>query len=295
MKYIVYMSFLLLFISCKNNNSKQEIMHSKPSSPKDLGPAIDQAAELLINARMQNELIDLPDAISPQNLDQGYKIQERIIETIHIPQLGWKVAITSDELMQKAGIKEPVYGPLFEKWTAVAPVSIRDGAPTLYGVEFEFAFKLAHDLPARNERYTEEEVKAAVASMHLAIEPVGTRYKEGPAKSGVAKFAADHGGNYGFIYGPKIANWQSLDLTQIEVIGYSDDEIIGREFGSNVMGNPLHSLTWLANKLQQRGHYLKAGQWITTGAVVGPITIQPPAKIHGQYGQLGAVHFDFKG
>ncbi len=254
----------------------------------------EQAAQLLITAREENKLIELPEPIKPKTLEEGYKIQDQIIQNIGVPQKGWKVAITSDNLMKMAGITEPVSGPLFDKWIYSEPYMITDGAPALYGFEFEFAFKMAKDLPSRQQPYSRDEVEAAVGSMHLAIEPVGTRYTQGPVKSGLPQFAADHGGNYGFVYGPAINNWQQIDLKNIVVKGFFDNNNVGQELGSNVMGDPVNSLTWLANHLLKRGYYLKAGDWVTTGAVVGPIQVKPPVKVRGVFGDLGSINVNFE-
>ncbi len=286
---LILISIALVACQPPSTQSSTETQEAQTSTPTDA------AAQLLIDARIQNKLITLPDSLSPSDLSEGYQIQDRIIETIGTPLIGWKVAITSDELMQKAGVTEPVSGPLFQKWLSTSPHKITDGEPTLYGVEFEIAFKMASDLPPRDTPYTQQEVMAAVESMHLAIEPVGTRYNEGPVKSGVFRFAADHGGNYSFIHGPAIADWQSIDLASIQVTAYFDDQQQAQALGSNVLGSPLHSLTWLANQLISRGHQLKAGQWVTTGAVVGPLPVKPPVQIRGDFGELGSLRFDFEG
>ncbi|WP_456295890.1 hypothetical protein M1D72_16390 [Vibrio sp. AK197] len=254
----------------------------------------EKAAQILINARERNQLIELPRSLQPQTLDNGYQIQDKIIQNIGIPQKGWKIAITSKDLMEKAGVSEPISGPLFEKWIYPEPHTITDGAPTLYGFEFEFAFKMAKDLPSRGLPYSVEEVKASVGSMHLAIEPVGTRYTLGPVKSGVPQFAADHGGNYGFVYGSAIPNWEGIDLTKIVVTGYFNNKKVGQKEGSNVLGDPLSSLTWLANQLPKRGYNLKAGDWVTTGAVIGPIPAKPPVTVRGDFGNLGSVSVNFE-
>ncbi len=256
---------------------------------------ISKAASLLIAAREQNQLIELPDSVKPQTLEDGYKIQDEIIQKIDTQQKGWKVAITSDELMKMAGVTEPVSGPLFEQWIYPNSHTVNNGAPTLYGFEFEFAFKMAKDLPPKEQPYSRKEVLAAVGSLHLALEPVGTRYTVGPVKSGVPQFAADHGGNYGFVYGPAIPNWQNVDLSQVMITGYFNDKKIGQEPGSNVMGDPINSLTWLANHLPKRGYSLKAGEWVVTGAALGPVPVKPPVKVRGDFGDLGSVHLNFEG
>ncbi len=254
----------------------------------------ENAAKLLINAREQNTLIELPDTIKPNTLEDGYSIQDQIIKNMDVPFIGWKVAITSDELMKMVGVTEPVSGPLFSQWAHLEPHTITNGSPTLYGFEFEFAFKMAETLPVRKKPYSKDEVKSAIGEMHLAIEPVGSRFTKGPIKSGLPQFAADHGGNYGLVYGPAINNWQNIDLANVVVTGYMNNKKVGQALGKNVMGDPLNSITWLANHLQKRGYVLKAGEWVTTGAIIGPVPATPPIKVRGQFGSLGSVHVNFE-
>ena len=276
---------LIVLLSC-THTGEQKQPTTLPS---------DQAAQLLIDARKQNQRIELPDSLKPQTLAEGYRIQDYVIQSIGTPQKGWKVAITSEALMLKVGVSEPVSGPLFAQWIHAAPQTIADGRPTLYGFEFEFAFKMARDLPPREQPYSRDEIEAAVESMHLAIEPVGTRYTQGPVKSGVPQFAADHAGNYSLVHGPAVPDWQAIDLAQVVVTGYFDGQEIGRELGANVMGNPLNALTWLANHLPRRGHSLKAGEWVITGAALGPVPAEPPVKVRGVFGELGSIQLNFEG
>lgn len=286
MKQIIILIGIALFTACTSSN---QTSHKIESIKKN-----NEAAQLLINARYENKLITLPTQLEPKNLSEGYAIQNQVIKIIKTPQIGWKVAITNKNLMQKAGVTQPVSGPLFKKWVNNAPQTELHGTPTLYGFEFEFAFKMNTSLPKKDKQYSLEEVKEAVASMHIAIEPVGTRYEAGPVKSGVNLFAADHGGNHSFVHGPAITNWKNIDLPNTEVIAYFDNIEVGRNLGSNVLGNPLKSLTWLTNHLIERGYNLKAGDWVTTGAIIGPIPVQPPVKVKGDFGKLGTIEFDFK-
>ncbi len=284
----------LLLAACKQEKKTNQEIVIKTANAILQTDQQKQAAAQLIAARNTNELIALPEKLQPKSLKEGYAIQDIIIETITTPQVGWKVAITNKPLMNKAGVKEPVSGPLFKKWTHEAPFEELHGFPTLYGFEFEFAFKMKTDLPHKKEPYTIEEVKNAVESMHIAIEPVGTRYDASSMQVGVNLFAADHGGNFSFIHSPAIANWEQIDLANVEVVAYFNAKEVGREKGANVLGNPLNSLTWLANHLPKRGHLIKKDDWITTGAVIGPLPIKPPVKVKGDFGALGVIEFNFK-
>jgi 2-keto-4-pentenoate hydratase len=45
--------------------------------------------------------------------------------------------------------------------------------------------------------------------------------------------------------------------------------------GSNVLGNPITALTWLANELNSNNHMLQAGQLVMTGAAVAYKNVAP--------------------
>ena len=80
-------------------------------------------------------------------------------------------------------------------FAAFAVSTPRDGRGAL-SVECEWALSLARDLPA-GRAYTEDEVAAAVASVHACIEVCGTRFGASaqPAAPAGRAIIADHAGN----------------------------------------------------------------------------------------------------
>ncbi|HBH48573.1 MAG TPA: hypothetical protein DDX98_08025, partial [Bacteroidales bacterium] len=46
--------------------------------------SIKKAADLLIKARLENKLISLPDELRPISIEEGYQIQDAIIEEIGV-------------------------------------------------------------------------------------------------------------------------------------------------------------------------------------------------------------------
>lgn len=72
-------------------------------------------------------------------------------------------------------------------------------------------------------------------------------------------------------------DWKSLSDVNVSL------EINGKEVatgaGSSVLGNPLTSLTWLANSLILEGKELKKGQFVMTGAALMHGTAQPGGKL----------------
>ena len=169
---------------------------------------------------------------------------------------------------------------------------IEDPAEVVGGFECEFAVRLAADIPAAGAPYQLEGVLDAVEALYPAIEVTGLRIGNRPTL-GVRGTVADHAGNNRLVYGATVDDWRSLDLPNCAVRHLVDGEEIAASNGANVLGNPLNSLAWLANHLADRGHEMKAGHWITTGAATGPIPAPVGSTVTADFGTLGSVDVKF--
>ncbi len=59
--------------------------------------------------------------------------------------------------------------------------------------------------------------------------------------------------------------------------------------GAAVLGNPLHSIVWLAGKLGAYGRMLRAGEIVMTGSFTRQFSIAPGDAIDTEFSGLGAV------
>lgn len=241
-------------------------------------------ADILIAARRDGTIAELP-AI-PETLDDGYAVQDAIIERIREPVLGWKAAFTNDAAMAKMKTPEPALGPLFEPWFFESGANVSTPENCFRRIESEYAFKMARGLPARAEAYTRDEVAGAVASLHPAIEIVDTRV-DGGFDIGARLLIADHCANFGFICGDGVADWHGLDLIAQPVTLSVDGTEAARGSGADVMGDPVGSLAWLANKLRERGKGLQAGDVVTTGSCTGMHPVPRDCSLVADFGALG--------
>jgi 2-keto-4-pentenoate hydratase len=92
------------------------------------------------------------------------------------------------------------------------------------------------------------------------------------------------------IKGQAISNWESYDRLNSEINLYVDNKFICSGRGSNVLKDPLNSISWLANKLIQRGKFIKAGEIITTGNTLDkPIFAEKNTIISAKFDTLGEV------
>ena len=219
----------------------------------------------------------------PATKDEAMFIQNRLIAS-YGECGGWKVGASSAEAV-------PTAAPMPSAW--IAPANATIAAGRLRGVEAEVAFLLGDDLPPRATPYTAEEVYAAVASCHPAIEVLetGLDYPVAPELN-LAK-VADLQLNGGFIYGPACPDWGSIDFAKESVVLAIEGVIRCERTGSNPSGDLMRLLPWLANEGAARTGGLRAGQWITTGSWTGAEFAQPRETADVHFSHLGRVSLRF--
>ena len=239
--------------------------------------------------REGTRLENLPEDLRPTTRAEAYEVQGCIEAHTEKPLYGWKIAATSAIGQKHIGVDGPLAGRL------LAERVIADGGDCVLGnnlmkvAEVEFAFRMGRDLPPRATPYTEEEVLAAVATLHPAIEIPDSRY-EHFATVGLAQLVADNACAHRFILGPAATDdWRGLDLAAHRGRAFRNGAPAGEGVGSNVLGGPVIALTWLANELSRHGLTLKAGQVVTTGTCLAPLPIAAGERIEGDLGSLGRV------
>lgn len=219
------------------------------------------ATDMLLDARRTNTpIVDLPVDVRPTTLDEAYFIQDRLAwayEDIG----GWKVgAPTADAT--------PVFAPMPLNWMSCSGCEMRGKTHRFRGLEAEIAFLLGEDLPPRETPYTREEVVAAIASCHPAIEVIESGLLD-PLQASRLSMIADLQIHGGFVYGDAVPDWQSIDFSKEHVTLAVDGEIRVERTGSNTSGDLMRLLPWLANEGASRTDGLKKGDWITTGSWTG--------------------------
>ena len=63
--------------------------------------------------------------------------------------------------------------------------------------------------------------------------------------------------------------------------------------GAAVLGDPLRALVWLANKLPDYGHAVRAGQIVMTGSVTRQFAVERGDQVVTTFTPLGAVAATF--
>ena len=249
-----------------------------------------EAAQILLSTWGAGQTIEaLPESCRPSTLDEGYDVQATLAEQSGRRPVGWKIAATSSAGQKHIGVDGPLAGRLLDNRVHRAPATIVMGPNRMAVAEVEFAFVMARALPSRAAPYAMEEVFAAVASLHPAIEIPDTRYTD-VTKAGAAQIAAECACAFEFAYGEAAPeSWRGMNLAEHPVALYIDGALAASGIGRNALGDPRIALTWIANELSRQGRGLAAGDVITTGTCIVPAAVARGQALRADYGVLGSI------
>ncbi|MBR0773668.1 fumarylacetoacetate hydrolase family protein [Bradyrhizobium diazoefficiens] len=235
----------------------------------------------------------LDASLRPQSRTEGYAIQAALETQPSAKLFGWKIAATSEAGQKHINVRGPMAGRILSD-TVIAD----GGTAPMRGNEMrvgepEFCFRMGRDLGPRSAPYSVDEVLAAVATLHPAIEIPDSRFADF-ASAGEAQLIADNACAHLFVLGPPApANWRAMDLVEERPqITLRGQHYTGH--GRNVLGDPRVALAWLANELRELGITLRAGEVVTTGTCHPPLPIQPGDHMEADFGVLGKVSVKFE-
>jgi 2-keto-4-pentenoate hydratase len=253
-----------------------------------------RAAEILLRARTEHLAIQsLPPDVRPRNLLDAYQIQGRLVGMIEDYPIGWKVGATSETAQRHLRVPGPFCGRMFDKTRKRSEAKFpRAQFLSFCLIEPEFAFRLGSALMPRKAAYGRDEVSAAIASVHPAIEVVDSRYADW-LTVGTPSIVADNAAHGAFVYGRGITDWQSLDLRSQQVQLYRNGQVVARGFGQAALGDPLNVVVWLANHLSQREERMPAGSFISTGIVTDISYAEAGDEFMAEFGPLGRASVSF--
>ena len=188
------------------------------------------------------------------------------------------------------GMPTPSPGRLYRDRIFTSPAQL---PPDLFinyrEVECEFAFELACDLPSRTACYGEDEVAAAVSSAFPVLEIGDTVFQDWYAASGYFGPSLDNGGGGVLVRGAAISGWRDRKLATAR-IRLSVGGVLAKEgWGSAAMGDPLNSLTWMANWASERGLPLRQGEVVSTGTCTGHCFVAAGDSVSADFGVFGTV------
>lgn len=255
-----------------------------------------RAADILYDLRLTVTTADeLPAESRPGDLAVGYEIQNELVTRLERryrgTSIGYKIACTNTRAQQLLNTDGPVFGRLSSCFARSSPARINGKEFSVLGIEPEFAFEIAGDVPSSGGSHSADTIIDYVSGVIPAVELVGHRFSDW-GKFDAPTLVADNAVHQAWIPGPKTERWPHLDFAEHAVELIVNDHVTLTGSGANVLGNPLNALAWLANELPARGQSLKAGDVVTTGTCTDVYMAQIGDRIRADFGVLGSVELE---
>jgi 2-keto-4-pentenoate hydratase len=253
---------------------------------------VSDAVQSLVKNRSAKEMAPpLSEGAPDLTLDEGYAIQ-RALEKALVERgdrvVGWKAGFTNAALQEVYGVHEPVLAFLlgsgvFGSGDAV-PVSRFIGL----GLEVEMAFVMKGDLSGPG--VTPATALLAVEGAMPAFELIDFRLSGKPRGTDIV---ADGVYANAIVLGGPLTPVRGLDLSLEGVVYEENGQQTATAAAAEVMGNPLNSLSWLANTLGRMGGKLRAGDVVMTGSISKVFRPKAGDAVRASFTRLGSVSCRF--
>jgi 2-keto-4-pentenoate hydratase len=233
---------------------------------------------------------------APNGVAEGYEIAQAVSDRLNREPLaweplGWKIAGTTEQVRQRLGIAEPIYGRTWRRFAIDSPARFEHKQLLDPLVECEFFVTLRSSLPWREQAWTYDEVVAAVGTVQAGIEVAECRFPTAHLPA-LPLILADGAASGRYVYGGAIDQWRS-GLADVRVDLWVDGALKRSGHGRDVMGDPLLPLLWLAEALRRLGRSLAAGEMISTGSCTGMLPVRAGQRVEARFGSGAIVNLAF--
>jgi 2-keto-4-pentenoate hydratase len=251
----------------------------------------DALVRSLVDVRQRPRAIAPPSETKTLSLKEAYAVQDGVREAMLAGGerlAGWKAAFTNAAMQKNYGTGEPVCGFLLAGSVFGNGVTVPMSRFVSPVVEAEIAFVMRSDLtgPGVTPPRALQAVEGALPALELpdfrmSGKPVGT------------DLVADGIFANAIVLGSGITPVANIDLALEGLVYEMNGAVVATNTAAEVLGNPLNSLTWLANHLGGRGLGLRAGDVVMTGSV--SLLLRPKAgdTVRATFTRLGSVSVRF--
>ena len=188
---------------------------------------------------------DCRPASPPRTLDEAYAVQDGLAASAGLAVAGYKIGATNAQVQARFGVDAPFSGRLFADYVGGSPLTVPANTVNFYAIEAEFDFVMGRALAPRDAPYTQGDVRAAVASVHPAIEVPDSRYTDWLSMK-APDLIGDNAIGCLLCLGPPGEGGLDRDLAGQPVIVRVNGEVASEGAGSNVLGDPWNVMVWLA-------------------------------------------------
>ncbi len=227
------------------------------------------------------------------NIDDAYQISLRFLnrrladgEKI----VGKKIGVTSKAVQDMLGVHQPDFGYLTDAMVVLnGSDCVVEGRLIQPRAEGEIAFRLKKDLVGPG--IDEAAVLEATEAVFPCFEIVDSRIDDW--KIAIEDTVADNASCGVFVLGEPGVDPRDLDLPNLTIELFKNDELISTGKGEAVQGSPLTAVAWLANTLGKYDIPLKAGEVILSGSLVPLEPVGPGDKMSLTLSDVGTASVSF--
>ena len=241
----------------------------------------------------RRQIAALPDDCRPGTVADAYAVQDGLAASAGLAIAGYKIGATNAQVQARFGVDAPFSGRLFADYVGESPLRVPADTVNFYAIEAEFDFVMGRALGPRAAPYARDDLQAAVASVHPAIEVPDSRYADWLSMK-APDLIGDNAIGCMLCLGPAAAGGLDRDLADQPVIVRVNDEVASEGAGSNVLGDPWNVMVWLANHLSERGMTLEAGHVVTTGSAADVVQCEPGDTVTADFGPIGTAEVRFE-
>ena len=232
-------------------------------------------AEDLYNAELSRQPISKISTRFPEmNVNDSYEIQsigiDMRIKNLNRCVVGKKIGITSIGMMKQLNCDTPDYGILLNNAIVTEGQSCSMDELISPRIEGELAFII--DKPLKGPRITIADVYNATAWVVPCFEVCDTRVANWDVT--VKDTISDNAGASKFVLGSHPKKLNEINPRLIGMMVEKNGVMTGSAAGAEVMGNPVASVCWLANRLFELDTYLEPGEIILSGSFMSALPAQ---------------------
>lgn len=254
----------------------------------------DRAATWIAKRRRKGlPLADMPATLKPADEEAAYAVQARVAALLaptHGPSYGWKIGATTAAMQGLLNVPAPCAGEMLRAGRHEKRAALRSDSFARLGIECEIAVELAGPLGDHGP-VDAAAAAASVSRVFPAAEIVDDRYGDF-RQFGVTGLIADFFFHAGIVLGEPVAGWRDLDLAAVVGRTSANGAVMAEGRGADVLGHPMQSLAWLANRLRVLGRRLEPGQIVMTGSLPLPYWTRAGDRVEIHLSGLGAVRID---
>ncbi|MGH7331865.1 MAG: 2-keto-4-pentenoate hydratase [Candidatus Rokuibacteriota bacterium] len=225
------------------------------------------------------------------SMDEAYQVQlgllERYVE-VGERHAGWKVGLTAKAMQEQQRVHEPVFGFLLESGHRGTGVAFAIRELIHPGFENELCITMGRTLTG--PAVTLAEAREAIATVAPALEIVERR---GDFTADLHLALADNAQQKAFVTGPA-GPLDQLDLAGVTVDVFVNGAHQERARSAEVLGTPLASIAWLANKLAEFGRRLEAGARVMSGSFTRQYGLRAGDRVESRFDPVGKVEAEFQ-